>query len=122
MVVVPNVMGFCTWSPPLDSFGNSVKGVQFCQELVQMFNFHHYDDLRHVPHKKDPRRLKFETQGLKVVSLLFSAASGDVSAMRRSVVILSPSLSHSLSSSRPLKSSNKLKSDLFTGHTYLEWI
>ena len=48
-----------------------------------MFNFHHYDNLRHVPHKKDPRRLKFETQGLKVVSLLFSAASGDVSAMRR---------------------------------------
>jgi glutaminase len=48
-----------------------------------MFNFHQYDNLRHVPHKKDPRRLKFETQGLKVVSLLFSAASGDVSAMRR---------------------------------------
>lgn len=48
-----------------------------------MFNFHQYDNLRHVIHKKDPRRLKFETQGLKVVSLLFSAASGDVSAMRR---------------------------------------
>ncbi|KAI1283013.1 Glutaminase kidney isoform, mitochondrial [Halotydeus destructor] len=83
MVVVPNVMGICLWSPPLDGYGNSVRGLQFCNELVDLFNFHHFDNLRHVPHKKDPRRFKFETKGLKVVSLLFSAASGDVSAMRR---------------------------------------
>lgn len=83
MVVVPNVMGFCLWSPPLDIYGNSVRGVQFCEELTRVFSFHHYDNLRHMTQKKDPRRQKYETKGQKVVNLLFSAASGDVTAMRR---------------------------------------
>ncbi|XP_064473525.1 glutaminase liver isoform, mitochondrial-like isoform X2 [Ornithodoros turicata] len=83
MLVVPNVMGMCLWSPPLDTYGNSVRGVQFCEELTRVFSFHHYDNLRHITQKKDPRRQKYETKGQKIVNLLFSAASGDVSAMRR---------------------------------------
>ncbi|KAL1436003.1 hypothetical protein MTO96_010760 [Rhipicephalus appendiculatus] len=66
-----------------DVYGNSVRGVQFCEELTRVFSFHHYDNLRHMTQKKDPRRQKYETKGLKVVNLLFSAASGDVTAMRR---------------------------------------
>ena len=31
LLVVPNVMGICTWSPPLDQMGNSCRGVQFCE-------------------------------------------------------------------------------------------
>ena len=31
MVVVPNVMGFMLFSPPLDRFGNSVRGAKFCE-------------------------------------------------------------------------------------------
>lgn len=53
------------------------------QELVQVFNFHRYDNLRHAANKKDPRKQKYESRGQKVVSLLFSACSGDVTAMRR---------------------------------------
>ncbi|XP_046384449.1 glutaminase liver isoform, mitochondrial-like isoform X2 [Ischnura elegans] len=83
LVVIPNVMGICTWSPPLDSLGNSCRGVQFCQEIVREFNFHRYDNLMHATNKQDPRRHRYETKGLSVVNLLFSAASGDVTAMRR---------------------------------------
>lgn len=56
MVIVPNVLGLCTWSPRLDALGNSVRGVAFCRELVQRFNFHLFDGLGEgVASKRDPR-------------------------------------------------------------------
>lgn len=83
MVVIPNVGGLGLFSPPLDGYGNSVRSLQFCNELVNHFNFHQYDNLRHVPHKSDPRRKRYETHGLNIICLLFAAAKGDMSAIKR---------------------------------------
>ncbi|GAB0097014.1 Glutaminase [Sergentomyia squamirostris] len=82
-LVIPNVMGIFCWSPPLDPLGNSCRGLQFSEEIVTSFNFHRYDNLKHATNKKDPRRHRYETKGLSIVNLLFSAASGDVTALRR---------------------------------------
>jgi glutaminase len=43
MVVVPGVMGLAIWSPALDSYGNSVRGVAFCQGLVEQLPLHIYE-------------------------------------------------------------------------------
>ena len=43
MVVVPGLMGLAMWSPPLDEFGNSVRGLAFCRELVERIPLHAYD-------------------------------------------------------------------------------
>ena len=40
LLVVPNVMGICLWSPALDTVGNSVKGGEFCKKLVNYYSFH----------------------------------------------------------------------------------
>ncbi|KAG8452501.1 hypothetical protein GDO86_004330 [Hymenochirus boettgeri] len=83
LLVVPNVMGVFCWSPPLDRIGNSVRGIHLCQELVSLFNFHNYDNLRYCVRKLDPRKERREARNKTVVNLLFAAYSGDVSAMRR---------------------------------------
>ncbi|CAL4131065.1 unnamed protein product, partial [Meganyctiphanes norvegica] len=84
LLVIPNTMGICLWSPPLDVYGNSSRGVQFCKDLVNVFNFHHFDNLRgHVNTKRDPRMAKAESRAHLLFDLLFSAAAGDLSSLRR---------------------------------------
>ncbi|CAL4058643.1 unnamed protein product, partial [Meganyctiphanes norvegica] len=84
LLVIPNTMGICLWSPPLDTNGNSVRGVEFCMELVNRFTFHHFDNLRgHVTTKQDPRMAQAESRAQVLFDLLFSVAAGDLSALRR---------------------------------------
>uniref|UniRef100_A0A914UXU1 glutaminase n=1 Tax=Plectus sambesii TaxID=2011161 RepID=A0A914UXU1_9BILA len=84
IVVIPNLMGICMWSPPLDKMGNTVRGVEFCKEMIKKFKFHNYDSLLHAESQKfDPRKAVGEEDAEHVVILLFAAKNGDISAVRR---------------------------------------
>lgn len=45
LLVVPNMMGICIWSPPLDDQGNSFKGIEFCKQLNQELNLHIFHNI-----------------------------------------------------------------------------
>lgn len=46
LVVIPGVMGICTWSPRLDKIGNSCRGIEFCRRLCQKYSVHCNNILR----------------------------------------------------------------------------
>lgn len=84
MVIVPNVMGLALWSPPLNKQGNSCRGLAFCQQFIERFNFHTYDTLINNDSKKiDPRKHSNDCVREQVVSLLFAAKAGDLNTIRR---------------------------------------
>jgi glutaminase len=83
MLVIPNVMGISIWSPRLDSFGNSVRGVEFCEELVRLYNLHIFDGINRHADKLDPRR-DGKRACIEKSALLCSAAKfDDISELKR---------------------------------------
>ncbi len=77
VLVVPNVMGVTLWSPPLDEMGNSVRGVQFCEEFVKLYNFH--DDTNS---SNSLIKNSYETASSTIINLLMAASVGDETALK----------------------------------------
>ncbi|MBI3342069.1 glutaminase [Candidatus Curtissbacteria bacterium] len=83
MIVVPNVMGIAIYSPRVDGDGNSVKGLDLCNKLIQRFNFHMYDQKIQNLVKIDPRLLKNENKMQGVMAVCAAASQGDLYEVQR---------------------------------------
>ncbi len=82
-VVIPNVMGVCSFSPRLDDFGNSQRGVKFFTELTNKFNFHLFDNIENIDNnKKDPRTIKDQNE-VTIEEIIKYSSLGDLSALKR---------------------------------------
>jgi glutaminase len=83
LLVIPNLMGISIWSPRLDEVGNTVRGVEFCERLVEKFSLHQYDSLTGHSNKINPRRKQNEFVASKVMELIRSASHGDMDEILR---------------------------------------
>jgi len=83
MIVVPDVMGIAIWSPRIDVNGNSIKGLDFSQKLVDRFNFHAFDSAKKNVNKIDPRLKKNETKMKGVMAVTSAASIGDLDELQR---------------------------------------
>jgi len=84
VVVIPNVLGMCIWSPRLDSSMNSVRGIKFCKLFTKKFVFHQFDPTGRGTSKIDPRRKDFtESKEQQNLTLLFSAFKGNMTTLYR---------------------------------------
>jgi len=45
LLVVPNKMGVCIWSPPLDENGNSFRGIEFCKRMSKELDLHIFHNI-----------------------------------------------------------------------------
>jgi glutaminase len=67
MVVVPEVLGYCVWAPPLDEHGNSVRGIEFCKSLMSKYSFHNFDIVSGAEGKKRTLRVARYRWGTRVL-------------------------------------------------------
>lgn len=84
MVINPNVFGLATFSPRLNSKGNSVRGVAFCRRLVDSYRVHVFETLRsgNTGAKIDPRRNGWKEERKHISRMAWAVQVGDVHALR----------------------------------------
>lgn len=83
MVVIPNVMGIVTYSPLLDVYGNSTRGVEFISRLTQKYNFHMFDHIDKGDNdKEDPIAANCQEE-VTVEKIIRFSSLGDIGALKR---------------------------------------
>lgn len=81
MLVVPGVMGVCTFSPRLDKVGNSLRGLRFIRRLLDVYKLHMLDASDEISAEHmSPDVPKVRSIALPVQRAIAAAELGDVSA------------------------------------------
>merc|ERR1712137_131342 len=81
LAVIPELGGFCTFSPRLDRSFNSVRGVKFYCQLTQEYSFHAYETM--VRDKKDPTVFGGNWNDPLIYDLLDAGSKGDLVQVKK---------------------------------------
>jgi glutaminase len=91
--VIPGVMGISTFSPKLDRYGNSSKGIDFCSQFSKLFNYHHFDQHSAIEKINNNCNDKIsnsstilqgiETNQINTYKIILLASVGDLDGLRR---------------------------------------
>eukprot|EP01119_Soliformovum_irregulare_P025643 TRINITY_DN9559_c0_g1_i1.p1 TRINITY_DN9559_c0_g1~~TRINITY_DN9559_c0_g1_i1.p1 ORF type:complete len:507 (+),score=134.35 TRINITY_DN9559_c0_g1_i1:89-1522(+) len=83
LIVVPGVMGIATWAPPLDSHGNSIKGIAFCKALTEMYDFHMFSSRRMLSSLERQNSETSMEETVKLIDMCYAAGKGDVNEVKK---------------------------------------
>ena len=81
MTIIPEIMGIATFSPKLDSVGNSAKGIEFFKELSKIYSFHIYDNILTEKTKYLITKKNIVDNQFNIYSLLLAASNGDLNSI-----------------------------------------
>ncbi|KAJ3325720.1 hypothetical protein HDV06_003522 [Boothiomyces sp. JEL0866] len=83
--IIPDFGCISVYSPPLDTVGNSVRGVKFFSRLVEEFIFHNFDSLKQTGTRVriNPRLNKVTSERQGKMAALYAAAEGDLIDLKR---------------------------------------
>jgi len=82
MLVIPKIGGITIFSPKLDRLRNSVRGVEFCDQLTDIYRFHKYDSVL-TGSKIDPTMEKSSTSTERDIQNILASANGDLVYLQR---------------------------------------
>ena len=82
IIVVPNVMGICIWSPRLDACGNSVRGIRFAKGLVDRFSLHAFDSIDLRSNKINPLVSRIQAESQEKATMIEAASNGELMAVQ----------------------------------------
>ena len=83
LVVVPGVMGICTFSPRLDKIGNSLRGLRFYEKLLEAYALHMLEEPDLLGDRKLDVTVPFlRSHTLAIEEVVSAASRGDVDAIR----------------------------------------
>ncbi|MEM1184280.1 MAG: glutaminase [Planctomycetota bacterium] len=84
MLIVPGVMGVCTFSPRLDRIGNSLRGLRFIEKLLDTYALHMLDASGSITaNTSDPTEPAVRCVAGPMHKIMAAAELGDVTAFKR---------------------------------------